>query len=234
MKRSFATTLGLSFLLLAGCKHGSGIALKNPGPAPLPAGWTLASDAETGVSVGLPGGWRVGVPRMIEPQSTAPTEEGAPTNQPMDPAIAQLSQGMQAESEAAEKQQLAKMREKDGIVLHAVDGSKPTIAEEPTRLYVKYIKDAGWSDLDEAGHAEASSQHREMEKQIVDLPVGKAMRLSAQGRNRIGDEECHVNYLFLDGNDAYVLRFSSTNNPSAILSIEKDVAQTFRLVAKKK
>ena len=68
----------------------------------------------------------------------------------------------------------------------------------------------------------------------MDLPVGKAMRLNAQGRNRIGDEECHVSYIFLDGNDAYVLRFASTNSPDAILSIEKDVAKTFRVMPKKK
>ncbi len=224
-------TFGLSLLLL-GCKHGSGVALKNTVPAPLPPGWTFALDNESGVSVGLPSGWRMGVPRAM-PSIPSPSEDGG-TPPPMDPALAQLTHDMDAQSAAAEKKQLATMREKDGIVLHAVDGSKTTLAEEPTRLYVKYIPDAGWVNLDDAGHAEASSQHREMQKEILDLPVGKSMRLTAQGRNRIGDEECHVSYIFLDGNDAYVLRFASTNSPDAILSIEKDVAKTFRVLPKKK
>jgi len=231
VKRTFATTLFLTLALL-GCKHGSGVALINPGPSPVPPGWSYALDNETGVSVCLPSGWRMGVPRTM-PSTPVMGEEGG-TPPPMDPALSQLTKELDAQSAAMEKEILAKMREKDGIVLHAVDGSKTTIAEEPTRLFVKYIPDAGWANLDDAGHAEASSQHREMKKDIVDLPVGKAMRLTAQGRNRIGDEECHVSYIFLDGNDAYVLRFASTNSPDAVLSIEKDVAKTFRVLPKKK
>ena len=73
-----------------------------------------------------------------------------------------------------------------------------------------------------------------MDATVVHLPVGDAVRLKAQGRNRIGDEECHVSYVFLNGPDAYVLRFASTNAPEAILSVEKNVAQTFRVVPTKK
>ena len=152
----------------------------------------------------------------------------------MDPQLAQLNQQMQQEDAEAEKKTLARMREKEGIVLHCVDGSKVTPAEEPTRLFVKYLPNAGQATLEDAGHAEASDQHREMKKEIVELPVGKVMRLTAQGQNRIGDQECHVSYIFLDGNDEYVLRFASTNNPDVILSIEKQVADSFRVKAKTK
>ena len=216
---------------MAGCKHAAP-ALKNPGPAAVVAGSTPVADAESGVSLLIPIGWRVGVPRNMP---TLPTtgEEAAPPSG-MDPALAQMAQGMEAENAEAEKKELARMREKEGIVLHCVDGSKPTIAEEPTRLYVKRIPDAGLSELNDAAVAEQQDAHRNMKKEIVDLPVGKAMKLTAKGQNRIGDEECHVSYIFLDGNDEYILRFASTNNPDAILSIEKQVAQSFRVRPKTK
>jgi hypothetical protein len=215
-----------------GCKHPAP-ALKNPGPATLAPGWTPVSDAESGVSLVLPSGWRVGVPRNIPTLPTTGGEEAAPPSG-MDPALAQMAQGMEAENAEAEKKELARMREKEGIVLHCVDGSKPTIAEEPTRLYVKRVPDVGFGELNDAAVAEQQDQKRNMKKEMVDLPVGKAMKLTAKGQNRIGDEECHVSYLFLDGNDEYVLRFASTNNPDAILSIEKQVAEGFRVRPKTK
>ena len=218
--------LALPFLLIAGCKHPAPLLKAAPPPDLGNSGWTTAFDKESGVSLALPPGWRVGVARTFDPSSL--TGGGADPN-----ALGGPAQEMGAQLEkmgaAQEKEALARMREKEGIVLHCTDGSKPTIAEEPTRIYVKRLKDAGHSNLEDAAVAEQQDEHVSMKKSVVDLPVGKAERLVAEGQNRIGDQECHVSYVFLDGNDAYVLRFASTNNPQAIMAIEKDVARTFRL-----
>ena len=70
---------------------------------------------------------------------------------------------------------------------------------------------------------------RQRRDQREKTPVGKAWRLFTQGQNRIGDVECHVSYLFVDGDTSYVLRFASTNSPEAILNIEAQVAPSFRV-----
>lgn len=222
--------------LLAGCKHAEAPALKFVSlPSVAGTGWTAASDAETGVSLALPPGWRVGLPRAFDPPTNQDQtgEAGAGTNSnesaAMNNVLSQMSAQMAQQDAEHEKEMLARMREKENIVLHCVDGSKPTIGEEPTRLYVKRLKDVHYSNLDEAAVAEKQDTHREAKTETVDLPVGKAIRLVAQGQNRIGDQECHVSYVLPDGPDAWVLRFASTNNPQAILNIERSVAQSFRV-----
>ncbi len=220
--------LALPLLLLVGCKH-PGPPLKAAAPPDLgSSGWTTAFDKESGVSIAIPPGWRMGVARTLDASSLMGGGDLGSAGGPAQEMGAQLMR----EDAAMEKRELATLREKQGIVLHCTDGSKPIPAEEPTRIYVKKIPKAGYGNLDEAGVAEQQDQHRSMDKSIVDLPVGKAVRLVAKGQNRIGDQECHVSYVFLDGADAYALRFASTNAPDAILRIEKDVARTFRLAKK--
>ena len=223
------------FLLLglAGCKHAVAPALKDVPPPTLGnSGWTTAFDKESGVSLALPPGWRVGVPKTFDPASMMGSAGAGDVAAAAGPAQEMGTELAKMDADQ-ERKQLAKLREKENIVLHCVDGSKPTPAEEPTRIYVKKLKDAGYATLDDAALAEKQDAHRSMEVTTVDLPVGKAARLKAQGQNRIGDVECHVGYVFLDGPDAYVLRFASTNNPEAILSVEKNVAQSFRLARKR-
>ena len=217
----------LAILSLIGCKSEVAPRLNAVAPPDLgSSGWTAASDPESGVSITLPPGWRMGVARTLD--ASALMGGSADLGSAGAPASEMGAELMRQDAEM-EKQALAKMRKEEGIVLHCTDGSKPTPAEEPTRIYVKKEPDAGYGTLATAAKAEEQAGHREMKSSIVDLPVGKVARLYTKGQNRIGDVECHVSYVFLDGPDAYVLRFASTNAPDAILGIEKDVAQSFRL-----
>lgn len=216
-------------LLLAGCKH-PGTTLKAAAPPDLGAsGWTTAFDRESGVSIALPPGWRVGVAHAFNP---ADLMGGNPDLGAAGGPAQEMGAQLVREDAAREKAELQTLREKQGIVLHATDGSKPLPPEEPTSIAVKKEPGVNYGSLDDAAVAEQQDGHREMKKSVVDLPVGKAVRLVAQGQNRIGDVECHVSYVFLNGPDAYVLRMTSTNNPDAIMAVEKGVAQSFRLAKK--
>ena len=225
MRRIFQ--VAILFSLVLGCKHADAPRLTIVAPPALGStGWTAVSDAESGVSFAVPPGWRAGVARTFDASSLmgGDADLGAAGG----PA-AEMGAELIKENAAQEKAELAAMRQKEGIVLHCTDDSKPIPAEEPTRIYVKKISNAGYGSLDEAAKAEEQDAHRSMKVSTVALPVGKSARLVAKGQNRIGDQECHVSYVLLDGPDAYVLRFASTNNPDAILGIEKGVAETFRL-----
>ena len=219
-------------LLLVGCSPKPTVALKYPGPPIVPDGWTVATDDATGVSIGLPPGWRLGLPRSTSPLGDTMGGDGSAPTDPNNPdpnmaAIQNMAKEVQAQDEEAEKRSLAKMREKEGIILHAVDGSKPTIGEEPTRIYV--IQQKHGFSLQDAVTDERSHMAGEDAGTAVERPVGKAWRLFTQGQNRIGDVECHISYLFVDGDTSYVLRFASTNSPEAILNVESQVAPTFRV-----
>lgn len=238
MKRSCLSFV-LTAAVLAGCKTTVAPLLKDlPAPSVAGTGWTAAFDPESGVSLALPPGWRAGIPRGVMPGAL--TEGGATNPNPLDPSIVgtasaaggDMLNALEKQEAELEKKTLASLREKEGIVLHCVDGSRTLPAEEPTRFFVKKIPDAGYGTLADAVSAEKAAAHREMKGDAVELPVGKAWRLQAKGRNRIGDEECHVSYVFVNGSDGYVLRFASTNNPSVILDIDRSVAQTFRVKAK--
>ena len=217
----------LALLALLGCHRAEAPHLKAAAPpAPGTSGWTAASDPETGVSIALPPGWREGVAKTLDAASLMGGDADLSN---AGGAASVMGAELDKQNAQMEKQELAKMRKDEGIVLHCTDGSKPIPAEAPTRLYVKKIPDAGYSTLEDGAAAEKSDAHRSMKVSIVDLPVGKAARLVAKGQNRIGDVECHISYVFLDGPDAYVLRFASTNAPDAILGIERNVAESFRL-----
>ena len=218
--------VALAFLLI-GCQPKPTVALKFPGPAILPDGWTVATDEATGASIGLPPGWRMGLPRSTQGLGDLAGGDGGVASDPNLAAIQNMAKEMQAKDEEAEKRSLAKMREKEGIILHAVDGSKPTIGEEPTRIYI--IQQKHGFSLQDAVTDERSHMSGEDAGKAVALPVGKAWRLFTQGQNRIGDVECHISYFFVDGDTSYVLRFASTNSPEAILNVEAQVAPTFRL-----
>ena len=223
-RRSFA----LLIFLIVGCKHASAPRLKAAVPVALAgSAWTAAFDEESGVSIAIPPGWRVGVPRAFDPGTFMNMDATNPNS--LGSELQKTASALQTEDVALERKTLARLREREGIVLHCVDGSKPVVAEEPTRIYVKKVTGADYGTLEAAATAEKQDTHREAKVESVDLPVGKAVRLIAQGQDRIGDIECHVSYVLLDGPDAYVLRFASTNNPDATLTIDRQAAQTFRL-----
>ena len=57
-------------IVLSGCRHSDAPTLVSAPPPSLgSSGWTAVSDSESGVSLALPPGWRVGVARAIDAAS---------------------------------------------------------------------------------------------------------------------------------------------------------------------
>ncbi len=206
-------------------------------PAALPGGWTLASDPEDGVSVGVAPGWRQGVDRMLDSTALAGSVAGDASLQgnvdPNNP-MAQLGAQMEANDKKREEQELAALRAK-GTVINIIDGSKPTIGELRTRYYV-HLKDHGGNysldkaTADEMDHLRGTGANDPVK---VNLPIGPAMKIVASRKTVGGDQEDHVSYIVVDGKNSYDLRFESTNNPDVILSIADQVAQTWRIAPSK-
>jgi hypothetical protein len=150
----------------------------------------------------------------------------------MDAQMESLKSQINAQSEQQAKEALAKLREK-GIFLHIIDGSKPIPGEERTRYYVKKVDHNGnWSLKmacdDEVEYFKGWGADK---PKLVNLPIGPVYKIAADYKTRGGDEVERIGYITVDGPATYLLRFISTNNPQAVLSIADDVAKTWRIVS---
>lgn len=232
-------------LPLAGCKKAGEPFAKVA--AATPAGWTPAKDAASGIALDLPPGWRVGMPKgqgggfaSGSGYSSNPSVGdamgggggGMPGGMPdmgdtssMTPDMQAMASDMAAENAKQEQAALAKLRE-SGILIQAVDDSRGTIGETPTRFYLQEYKDAG--NLDAMKAQERDLLMNEGQGEAVTLPVGKAWMYQNKGQNRIGDTERHVTYVMCDGSTGYALRFESTNNPTVFDTFHRQVAGSLR------
>jgi hypothetical protein len=227
MRRSILVTAVLATLVV-GCKSGPVEHLKDAGPATLPGGWSSMESKEDGLSIGLPNGWKEGVGRQADLQSMGLNTDsfGGESSDPNNP-MNQMMENFNQQNALDEAKAMEALRKK-GILLHAVDSSRPVIGEERTRFYVKRIEHDSPYPLEEAAADEKEHLTSEGPAKNVQLPVGKAVQFVSNEKTRGGDEVTRVSYVLADGKLSYVIRFVATNNPSAVTSIEKQVAETFR------
>lgn len=169
-----------------GCEP-KALQLKAAGEPQLPAGWTMANDGESGVSIAIAQGWRVGVPRneVSIPGMDSMGGEGVGANE-----SAILKEFSQQENKQ-EQEALERLREK-GIVLNLVDNSRPLPGELYTRYQVEVREAPRNLTLEDAVAYERGKMTGEDAGAAVELAVGKAWRLIADGKNRIGDQETHI------------------------------------------
>jgi hypothetical protein len=190
-------------------------------------GWTLATDPQSGVSVGVAPGWRQGVDlttdAMGQASGIANQTSIADPNNPM----TQMQNQVNAMNKQEEDQALADLKAK-GIVIQVIDGSRPIPGEERTRYYVKVVDHGGNCSLDDAVNDEKEAISGAV-VQNIQLPIGKAAKFTSDTKTIGGDEVTRVSYVVVDGHNAYSLRFISTNNPGIIQRVADQVAQTWRI-----
>lgn len=151
------------------------------------------------------------------------------SQQQMNAALNQMSAGMRAESAAEEAKEMARLHEK-GIIVQVVDTSaKPIIGEQRTRYMVKRIAHDYNITLDEASQEERKFLMGAKEPQNITLPIGPAIKYEAEITTIGGDKVNRISYVVADGHNSYILRFISTNNPTAIQQVGDEVAKTWRI-----
>lgn len=210
-------------LLLAGCGGPAGKLTKAAAPT-LPPGWTTAVSEQDGLSIGLPSGWRQGVPKMFDASSMLGNSDDPNAN----PDMQQFANDMKQMDEKAERDRLEELRGK-GILLHCVNGNRPTIGEEPTRYYVTVEKPGGSLSLKSAADMEKENLLEEGAGKEVTLPNGKAWRFESRVKSRGGDDLFRISYVLAHDDRKYTLHFASTNDPSSIEQIERAVAESLRI-----
>ena len=221
----------LALAVLGGCANG-GFEVRKVAFT-LPAGWVKAESEDKSVSIAVPPGFRYGANNMFGTtnpfEGLASNESSAPAMNPEDKnAMESLAKGLSEGVKEDEMRNLDKLAMK-GIILKCISTGKPVIGEELTRFYVKRKSQSinwTWPDVD------ASEQDCFKEKQKakeVKLPIGLAHRMQATGQQIDGSNYTQISSLVPKGNELYVLRFITVEQPEVITAHEKEVADTLRI-----
>lgn len=216
--------------MAVGCKKGPVMHVTQAPAAKLPAGWETAKSRDGSVSIGVPGGWRYGADRTLDILGDvgSSTESQGDLN---NPERQKLMEGMRQDDAAEERKTLERM-EKKGIVVNVINGSKPIPGEARTRFYV--LRTHSESPVDWLAAADKERRHYAFppKPQEVDLPIGKAWRLSATDTLRDGGTLHQISYVVAEGGDTYTLRFVTEEGQDTIKSIADDVAKSWRVTPK--
>ena len=216
-------------MTLVGC-GGPPAHVTDPGPTAIPQGFTAASDAESGVSLAYPSGWRPGqYPVMtLGSMDSGSGETAIPDPNAGDPA-AKLDTALQKANKQMDTQEQKALKQQ-GIVLMFNDGSKPIPSEENTRFYLQTKDDVrGLADA-----ADVFAQTMVFAKKTpIDTAIGKCIRLNSDYTNKIGDKLHEIGYVWADGSKGYALRFICTGEKQPIASVAEPVMNTVRIKPQK-
>lgn len=208
-------------IVVFGCNKGPVPIVKDPGPAQLPPGWTLAESSDKTVSMGIASGWRRGGAKssnMMELGTSGMGTEGMPQN-----FADQINKEQQADDAA-----VAAELEKKGIIISCIDSSRPIPGEERTRYNVKREK-KGPMKLEDAAEEAKGDLIGEGKPTPVDLPIGKAIRYDATEERKDGGVVTKIVYIVCNGEDVYTISFVTESNASVIQQIAEPVIQTLRI-----
>lgn len=232
--------LAIVVLGVVGCQPAAVSHVKDV-PLDLPAGWTLAENKEHGMKVGVAPGWRSGVDSLKDSLGALGDSIGALANTPppangsgssstdgMNATLQGMARDIEQTAKEDEQKELERLASR-GVYVHVIDSSKPIVGEERTRYYIKQVVGTGPADLESAAATERQHVLGSGSPEIVQLPIGKCLRLESEVTTKGGDKVHRISYVVVDGKSSYVLRFSSTNNPTSITAIDREVAKTWRI-----
>lgn len=239
-RSSYVLVAGISLCVACGCRQAPAVEVKVAPPAKLENGWTNYESAADGFSIGIPSGWKVSAMGSMMPSGVMTDflqNGGASPDQPtFDPSklpqpgdLASASAELEKMEAEAERRATEALRKK-GVLIQIVDGSRPTPGEERTRFYVRANDHGGNLNLESAIAEE--KEHLRMylpTMSKVNLPIGPAARFESEHETRGGDKVHQVSFVTVDHHKAWILRFISTNNPTAVTSVADAVAQTWRI-----
>lgn len=213
-------------LVIVGCKGGPKSVVKNPGPAAIPDGVTLAESSDRTVSIMVPPGWKRGGPSSNPLGSLSDMGMGSSSSE-MPSGMQDMANSMASQDQAADAEEAAEL-EKKGILVWVNDSTKPIVGEERTHFSVKLVKDSGAS-LEQAAQDAKADLIDEGAPTYVELPIGKAARFQTKNIKVDGGELNQILYIIVNGNDKYKIRFATQNGEQAISQIEKPVIDSLRI-----
>jgi len=222
---------------LSGCHRVAESHVANATPAVLDSGWVLAESRDHSVSLAVPSGWRAGVDTagdgladLASKLGSSNTESQNAPDSAMSSDMQKMAQNFDSANKEAENKALAEL-EKKGIIVNVINGSKPVPGEKRTRFYVLHTHAGGAVSTDEATDVERNHYAFPPKPTTVKLPIGPALRFSADDSLNDGMTLHQISYVVIDGSETYTLRFVTEEDGQTIQSIADLVAASLRIKA---
>lgn len=220
--------LGVSALV--GCKSAPAIHVSTA-PSIVPAGWTSVSSRDGSTTLGIAPGWRPGVDKASDSLSDmvagAVSGSQPASEEGNNPATAMMADMVRRDQEK-EKQDLLDM-EKRGILINAINSSRPIPGEARTHYYVRRTHRDSNITWDEAKEIEQAHLALRPKPTEVRLPIGKALKFETRDEMKDGGVVFQTSYVVIEGKDTYALHFITEESKETISSIADQVAQTWRV-----
>jgi len=220
--------LFIALVLVAGCKEPPAIRA-SAGPELRPGnGWVLGRSRDGSVQLLIPSGWRIGVDRATDLMGGLQNIGAGASDGGESSALDQMRQGIAREESESEQAKLAELESK-GIVIHAINSSRPIVGETRTKFTVERQRDKHnrmYEEIDEIGRKLFARKPKVDELQ---LPIGKAVRFSASEPLRDGSTKHQIAYFVIDGKDLYTLRFVTQEPLETVKAVADDVARSLRI-----
>jgi hypothetical protein len=225
------STLAILFvtLTLSGCSHGPKTTLKNV-PENLPADYTLLQKPEQGISIGAPPGWALLGAKKDKKADDPGTQPGTQPGGQGDfqAELDKMADKMDEESAAKIQKRVEDMAAK-GIYIYVTNsGIRPIVGEEETHFLVKKESVGGNAQLQDVAD-EIAKDVNGMKPETIDLPIGKAVRVSGKVTRVDGGEVKTVTYGLVNGSDKYIVRFVTEEAGINMEEIAAGVMPTLRI-----
>lgn len=234
MNRS--TLILLAGLSIIGCSSGPAIVVTKTAFV-LPPGATQAQSDDKSVTVGLPGGWRVGVSGgmsshdmmsgMVGDAGSGASGDNSASGE-LGKALGDMAKQNEAEMKKEEQEALEKYKA-EGIILHCVNSSKPIPGEKPTAFYIKKQSQGGNWSWEDAEKSEVGQYKTKPKAAKIALPIGQAIRMQDTWQLVDGANYTEISYVIPNGKDLYTLRFITEESAEVLTGIDKQVAESFRI-----
>jgi hypothetical protein len=213
--------VALAGVLVTGCKHGPATTLKIV-PFELPPGYTKVENPEQGLAIGAPPGWGIGAVSTMDVGGLAGMD---PSSMGGGDFAAKMEKANEEQAKADVKALEAK-----GIYLSIIDkGARPVVGEERTRCQIYKQDMGGNAQLEDATKKIQDDLINEDAPQMIDLPIGKAVKIHAHNVNRDGGNVDKYYYGLVNGQNMYIVRFVTEQASNDLDNISMIAMKSLRI-----
>lgn len=230
--RCLCLLVAVALLSISGCKSGPKTELKKI-PFDLPQGWRKADRPAQGFSIGVPGEW-ISLNALLAEAEAKAQERAATPSTPGDSSdvakqLEQFSLAMGADQIEALKSRIA-AKEAKGVFVYCVSrGVRQVIGEKETHFSVEKKTVGGNAQLKDLGEDIHKEVNGAGAVEGIELPVGKAVKVSGQQTLVDGGVVSSIVYGLVNGGDEYIIRFVTEEQALDLKRIADPIVQTFRV-----
>lgn len=198
----------LTLAALVGCGKREVTKLKAAPDPQVPAGWSVHRVDAANFGLAAPDNWQV------------PRDPGMDVNTLQNLSNPAVSYGLAPGKESTTA---------EAVLFLADKNVRPIPGEPMTSISVTRRLESGGANVTDEADDVAREYTKIHERNSIELPVGKAVEIKAVTGTRGGDTIRHIDYVLVNGEEVFVIRFVTTQSASTLTDVARPVMETFRV-----